>query len=236
MLVIPAIEIHDGACTPLGGLAADDETAQSTDPRVVADGLAAQGFGRLHLLDADAAAGRGSNRDLIRQLLRDPAATLAVGGGVRTLEEVDELLRDGAHRVVLDPRVIDDIDAVAETTHANPGAVVVVVETRDRRVTTRARSRAITRSAVDLVEELGALALDAILIRSATDARVATIDMRLIDDIAEASLVPVFVAGEIDSLGTLRALADRAVAGVVLDTTSLGRNVFLSAIAEEFAE
>ena len=54
------------------------------------------GFHRLHVVDLDAATGRGSNLALIRDILADASVPVQVGGGVRTDERVEELLGAGA--------------------------------------------------------------------------------------------------------------------------------------------
>jgi len=69
MIAIPAIDLRDGACVQLVGGDYAAEKVRLDDPPAVARGFARAGFRRLHVVDLDAATGRGSNRDVIARLL-----------------------------------------------------------------------------------------------------------------------------------------------------------------------
>jgi phosphoribosylformimino-5-aminoimidazole carboxamide ribotide isomerase len=69
MQVIPAIDLRDGACVQLVGGSYADERVRIADPLSVAESWARIGFGRIHLVDLDAATGRGSNREIVRAIL-----------------------------------------------------------------------------------------------------------------------------------------------------------------------
>lgn len=87
MQVIPAIDLRDGACVQLVGGSYADERVRVANPLGVADNWARLGFGRIHLVDLDAATGRGSNREIVRAILGAGAiklqsrAAVGVGGG-----------------------------------------------------------------------------------------------------------------------------------------------------------
>ena len=87
MQVIPAIDLRDGACVQLVGGSYADERVRIANPLAVAENWAGLGFGRIHLVDLDAATGRGSNREIVKAILgmsavksQSPAAA-GVGGG-----------------------------------------------------------------------------------------------------------------------------------------------------------
>lgn len=109
MQVIPAIDLRDGACVQLVGGSYTDERVRIANPLAVAENWARLGFGRIHLVDLDAATGRGSNREIVRTIL-DARVTKQVqcGGGVRDLAMIDELLAMGTSEVVLGTRAIED--------------------------------------------------------------------------------------------------------------------------------
>ena len=69
MQVIPAIDLRDGACVQLVGGSYADERVRLADPAAVAENWARLGFGRVHLVDLDAATGRGSNREIVSAIL-----------------------------------------------------------------------------------------------------------------------------------------------------------------------
>ena len=61
MIAIPAVDVREGACVQLVGGSYDNERIRLADPYAVARSWADAGFTRLHVVDLDAAMGRGSN-------------------------------------------------------------------------------------------------------------------------------------------------------------------------------
>jgi phosphoribosylformimino-5-aminoimidazole carboxamide ribotide isomerase len=71
MIALPAVDLREGACVQLVGGEYADERVRLADPVAVARDWARYGFRRLHVVDLDAATGRGSNREVVADLLRD---------------------------------------------------------------------------------------------------------------------------------------------------------------------
>src|SRR5688500_11715392 len=116
VIAIPAVDLRGGACVQLVGGSYDHERLRFDDPRGVARGWAQLGFTRLHLVDLDAATGRGSNEDLVGEILGEREASIQVGGGVRSGDAIERLLAQGADRVVVGTRAIEEpgwIEAMA---------------------------------------------------------------------------------------------------------------------------
>jgi phosphoribosylformimino-5-aminoimidazole carboxamide ribotide isomerase len=217
MIVIPAIDLREGHVVQLVGGDYAKEAVRLDDPRDIARQWANAGFSRLHVVDLDAATGRGDNRDVIRSLLMDGAAPAQVGGGVRDTDCVYGLLDDGASWVVVGTRALTDRDWLAETAHANPGVIIVAADVRERRVVTHGWTRDSRRSILDVVDEFAGLPLGGLLVTAVHhEGQMQGTDLPLMEDVTEASEWPVFASGGVSSLADLRALDDRGVAGAVL--------------------
>jgi phosphoribosylformimino-5-aminoimidazole carboxamide ribotide isomerase len=120
MIAIPAIDLREGACVQLVGGDYAEERVRLSDPVALAREWARYGFRRLHVVDLDAATGRGSNLSVVNELLREGATEFQVGGGVRSTTQVDELIANGARAVVVGTRAFDDADWLARTTASSP--------------------------------------------------------------------------------------------------------------------
>ena len=214
-----------------------DERVRLADPVAVARDWVRYGFRRLHVVDLDAATGRGSNRDLVGELLRDTAAQLQVGGGVRSETQIEELLANGASAVVVGTRALEDADWLARVASTYPNEILVAADVRDRRVVTHGWSRTLPRDIVDVTEELSALPLAGMLVTAVhREGRMQGADLFLMEDVVDAASFPVYASGGIASVADLRALADRGVAAAVV-----GMALYTGAIdpwhtAEEFSE
>ena len=118
MIAVPAVDLRGGKCVQLVGGDYADERVRLDDPAAVARDWAHTGFTRLHVVDLDAATGRGHNQDVIREILRDAAVPVQVGGGVRDESRIASLLDDGATWVVVGTRAVEDEDWRHEMAHA----------------------------------------------------------------------------------------------------------------------
>lgn len=237
MIAIPAVDLREGACVQLVGGEYTNERVRLADPVGVAREWTRYGFRRLHIVDLDAATGRGSNGDIVAELMRDTAAELQVGGGVRSTTQVEELLSAGARAVVVGTRALEDADWLGRLANAYPNEIIVAADVRDRRVVTRGWTRTLPRDIVDVTEELSQLPLAALLVTAVhREGRMQGADLFLMEDVVEAASFPVFASGGIASMSDLRALDDRGVTAAVL-----GMALYTGALdpwqtAEEFSE
>lgn len=237
MIAIPAVDLRGGACVQLVGGSYDHERLRFADPLGVARGWARLGFTRLHLVDLDAATGRGSNEDLVAELLRDREASIQVGGGVRSGDAIERLLAQGADRVVVGTRAIEEPGWVDSMASLFPGELIVAADVRDRRVVTRGWERTLARNVIDVVEELNALPLAGVMVTAVhREGQLSGTDLFLMEDVAEASEHPVYASGGITTLAELRALEDRSIAGAIIGMALYTGALDARHIAEEFAE
>ena len=217
MLAIPAIDLREGAVVQLVGGDFDQEKIRLGDPRDVARRWAGYGFQRLHVVDLDAAAERGSNRAIVRDLLSDASESVQVGGGVRSTESVESLLNDGAARVIVGTRAIEDPGWLREIAELNPGAVMLAADVRDRRIVTHGWTTTLPKNILDFVDELRGIPLAGLLVTAVhREGQMAGTDLPLMEDVVEASEWPVFASGGIASMADMRALEDRGLAGAVV--------------------
>ncbi|HEY3287562.1 MAG TPA: 1-(5-phosphoribosyl)-5-[(5-phosphoribosylamino)methylideneamino] imidazole-4-carboxamide isomerase [Gemmatimonadaceae bacterium] len=237
MLAIPAIDLREGHVVQLVGGEYDREEVRLDDPVRIARQWALAGFTRLHLVDLDAATGRGANRDLITQVLAEDAAACQVGGGVRTEADVRSLLDAGAAAVVLGTRAIEDPDWLERMATANPGRCLLAADVRDRKVVTRGWSRTLARDVLSVVDDVASLPLAGLLVTAVhREGLMQGTDLPLMEDVVDASPFPVFASGGIGTLSDLRALEDRGVAAAVIGMALYTGAIDPRLVAEEFAQ
>ena len=237
MIAIPAVDLRGGACVQLVGGSYAHERVRLDDPLGVARSWTGFGFRRLHIVDLDAATGRGSNEDIVSDILRERTMDIQVGGGVRSGETIERLLADGAHRVVVGTRALEEMEWLAEMASLFPNELIVAADVRDRRVVTRGWSRTLPRDILDAVTELNELPLAGLLVTAVhKEGQMRGTDLPLMEDVAELSVAPVIGSGGVTTMDDLRALADRGVAAAVIGMALYTGALDPRVVADEFAE
>jgi len=131
VLVIPAVDIQQGRAVRLFEGRPELETVYFEDPLEAALHWQAQGARFLHLVDLDAATGRGENRAVIRRIAEWLEVPFEVGGGVRSLETAQGLLELGAKRVVVGTVAVKRPEVLTAMLEAfGPERVVVSLDAR----------------------------------------------------------------------------------------------------------
>ncbi len=124
-MIIPSIDLMDGCAVQLVG--GREKALDAGDPRPIARRFARAG--EIAVVDLDAAMGRGSNIEVVRELLR--LAPCRVGGGIRDLESARAWLDAGAVKIVLGTKAVPELlrqlprDRVIAALDARDGDVVV---------------------------------------------------------------------------------------------------------------
>jgi phosphoribosyl isomerase A len=207
--LLPAVDLLAGQAARLVQGVAGTETGYG-DPVEAATGFAAQGARWLHVVDLDAAFGRGPrNREHLGRIVEAvaPAVRVEASGGVRTAADLHALLDLGATRVVIGTAALEDPEWVAEACARHGEAVAVGLDARGRTL----QARGWTASGGDLFEVLRRLeaagcrrfvhtevARDGMLSGPATDR---------LGEVLAATSRPVIASGGVAALGDLRALA-----------------------------
>ncbi len=236
MLAIPAIDLRDRHCVQLVGGDYNAESVRLDDPIAVARRWAAAGFSRLHVVDLDAATGRGDNHGIVRELLRDVSLPMQVGGGVRDDDLLSALFDDGADQVIVGTRGIEDPTWLAEQTELYPGRIILAADVRDKQIVSKGWSKRTKLRLADLLAELEGVPLAGLLVTAVhKEGKMEGTDLPLIEEAVRLSAWPVIASGGVGSLQDLRNLEDRGVSAVVLGMSLYTGAIDPRVVAEEFA-
>jgi phosphoribosylformimino-5-aminoimidazole carboxamide ribotide isomerase len=235
MIAIPAVDLRGGKCVQLVGGDYDAEKVRLDDPASVARDWVREGFNRLHVVDLDAATGRGRNDEVIREILRTAGVPVQVGGGVRDESRIERLLDEGAEYVVVGTRAVEDEDWRRDMANQFPGRLIIAADVRERYVVTKGWAETSRLNVVDFVEELAMLPLAGVLVTAVhLEGKMEGTDLPLMEDVAEASAWPVFASGGVTSLEDMRALEHRGLSGAVLGMALYTGAIDPRRLAEEF--
>lgn len=235
MKAIPAVDLREGACVQLVGGRYDDERVRLDDPIAVSRRWSGLGLTTQHIVDLDAATGRGDNRAVISALAREPGLELQVGGGVREADDVARLVDLGVRRVIVGTRGVEDAAWLEHTAARFPGVLVLAADVRDRTVLTRGWQAETPLNVGALLARVAPLPLAGVLVTAVhVEGQLRGIDAALFEEVRRDSRLPLFASGGITTLEDLRTLQRLGAAGAVMGMALYTGAIDASLLAKEF--
>ena len=178
-----------------------------------------EGARRLHVVDLDAARdGVRVNADAISRILRAVTIPVQVGGGIRSLEGARALLDEGADRVVVGTRAVEDPSSLAQWVVAlGTERLVVGVDARDGHVATNGWTNLTDMDAVEFCQRLASLGVRRVIYTDvARDGLLAGPNIETTREIART--IRVIGSGGVSSVEHLQALSSAGAEGAIIGT------------------
>ncbi len=132
MKIFPAIDIKGGKCVRLlkGDFA--NLTEYDKSPLNQANTFVNFGFKHLHLIDLDGALeGRLTNRNIIQNIAKINNIKIQVGGGVRSLEQIDQLINAGVDKIILGTKAVEDLNFLKNACEKFKGRIALAIDVRN---------------------------------------------------------------------------------------------------------
>lgn len=216
MLIIPAIDLLGGKCVRLLQGNYDDVTVYENDPAAVAKRFEDAGATRLHVVDLDAARGdKRTNRKRIIRIRRAVTATVELGGGIRTDEDIENLMDLGIDRMVLGTVIVRK-PRLVEGWCAKYGRIFLAgIDAKEGKVMVSGWEESVPVGDEELAERVKTMGLAGIIYTSiANDGTLAGPDIERTNRIAEKSGLPVILSGGVSSIEDLERVEKEAHPGV----------------------
>jgi phosphoribosylformimino-5-aminoimidazole carboxamide ribotide isomerase len=216
----------------------NQETVFSDDPLDVALKWQSIGAPRLHIVDLDgAAAGELRNMDIIRDIARAMLIPVQVGGGIRSIETIEALLKVGAERVILGTAAVEDPQLVIMACRRFRESVIVAIDARESVVATHGWVKNTNQTAVALAGEMARAGVRRFLYTDISrDGTLTGPNFVAISGLIEAIKLPVIAAGGVASISHLKTLhklgAEGAIVGRALYTGDVNLKQALSEIGQ----
>ncbi|TLP75501.1 bifunctional 1-(5-phosphoribosyl)-5-((5-phosphoribosylamino)methylideneamino)imidazole-4-carboxamide isomerase/phosphoribosylanthranilate isomerase PriA [Nesterenkonia sphaerica] len=211
--LLPAVDVADGQAVRLVQGEAGSETGYG-DPLEAAQAWQDQGAEWIHLVDLDAAFGRGHNRDILQQVVQQMSIKVELSGGIRDDESLDRALEMGATRVNLGTAALEDPEWTARAIQRHGDAIAVGLDVRGETLA----ARGWTKDGGNLWEVLARLE-DAgcpryVVTDVTKDGTLRGPNTELLAQVAAKTNRPVVASGGISNLEDIAALAGMVSSGV----------------------
>lgn len=219
-ILFPAIDLKDGECVRLKLGDMDTATVYNRDPAAQAAAFEAEGFEWLHVVDLDGAfAGTSRNGAAIEAILSATSNPVQLGGGIRTMEQIEAWLDKGLARVILGTVAVRDPDLVRAACRAFPGRIAVGIDARGGIVAVEGWATASSLTVLELARRFEDAGVAAIIYTDIDRDGVLTgINWEATIALAEATSIPVIASGGLASIEDVRRLTmpdARRIAGAI---------------------
>lgn len=230
MILFPAIDIRNGRCVRLTEGKFECETVFAEDPAEMAVRWADAGAEYLHVVDLDGAlAGQSANIEVIKRILAKVKIPVQVGGGIRTLANIENMLALGVTRVILGSVAVRNPELVREACQKFPGQVVVGIDAKNGEVAVEGWGIGGGIDAVELAKKMAAVGVEHIIFTDISrDGMLSGVNVEATAELAKASGIKVIASGGVSSLADLKALQEHAADGI--EGCIIGKAIYTGAI------
>lgn len=218
MIVIPAIDLKDGACVRLRQGLMEDSTVFSDDPVAMAKRWVDAGARRLHLVDLNGAFdGKPVNGEVVTAIAKAyPDLPVQIGGGIRSLETIEHYLQAGVNYVIIGTKAVKEPAFVTEACKAFPGTVIVGLDAKNGFVATDGWAEVSEVKATELAKRFADDGVSSIVYTDiARDGMMQGVNVEATVEMGQASPIPVIASGGITNMDDIRALVDKEAAGIM---------------------
>ena len=234
--VIPSIDVLDGNVVRLAQGRYDEVTVYESNPAQQAARFVAHPIPRLHVVDLDGARdGRRRNEGVIREIVKATGdVPVQLGGGVRSLADVEAALSLGLDRVVLGTVALREPLVAQEAARLHPGRIVIGIDANEGRVAVEGWVDVSDVAAAEVAKRFEDCGVAAIVYTDiARDGMLAGANLEATAALAEQIEIPVIVSGGVASLADVEGAAARTASGIA--GVILGRSLYTGAVRLEDA-
>lgn len=238
MLIIPAIDIRDGKCVRLVKGRLEAETVYSENPAQMARVWEDEGAPMLHLVDLDGAfAGESKNLAVIG-IIRDAVSVpLQLGGGIRTVAAIKQILGLGVDRVVLGTAAVKDPCLLRQAVAEFGDQIAVGVDNKEGKAAVEGWKSYSSQGVLDFARSLEQMGVSRIIYTDTS--RDGTLVGPNLEGIAEflstVPKMPVIISGGIASIDNLKELKGMSLSYPNLEGVILGKSLYSNTIKLEEA-
>ena len=219
MILYPAIDLKEGRCVRLIRGDMEQATVFNDDPAAQAASFSDAGASWLHLVDLDGAfAGKPMNASAVEAIINEVDIPVQLGGGIRTLETIENWLSRGVMRVILGTVAVKTPDLVREACRKFPGQIAVGIDARGGKVAVEGWAEETDVQVADLARKFADAGVDAIIYTDIDrDGVLQGANIPATADLARAVSIPVIASGGVSSLTDIRALiAEKRISGAII--------------------
>ena len=210
MILIPAIDLHDGKCVQLQRGELGTASTYGNDAGSMASFWVDEGVSRIHVVDLDGAfAGSSINSEGIKKVIEASGdVDVQLGGGIRSYDSVSYWLDQGVSQVILGTQAIEDPDFLQDVATQFPNRVILGLDSRGDYVSTRGWNDTTSITVEEVLQQCQNIPLYAMVYTDIErDGMLTGLNIPAIEKVLNRAVMPVIASGGIRGMMDLELLA-----------------------------
>ena len=237
MIIFPAIDIKDGVCVRLIKGDFRQITSYENTPIDQAKNYFQNGFNNIHIVDLDGALhGRPANSVLIQEIIKKVKVKIQIGGGIRTLDNINRWIKLGVDKVVMGTAAVENIELLETACKTFKNQIAVSLDVKDGLIALSGWKKQTNISAVDFIKKIQNFGISRIIYTDIN--KDGTKKGPIIKDSVELSSkvkIPLVISGgvsSIEDIERIKLLNNPNIEGVIIGKAIYDGDIQISKLAK----
>lgn len=218
VILFPAIDIRNGNCVRLIQGDYDKETIYGDSPTKMALEWERKGAEYIHLIDLDGAkTGNSLNKQAIQAVAQAVSIPVQVGGGIRSIDIIEEHIKNGVSRVIIGTAAITNPDFLKEAVEKFGAKIAVSIDARNGYVATDGWTETSDIKAIDLLKDLEEIGVKTIVYTDIfKDGMLEGPNFEELSTIDQATKIDVIASGGVTTKEDIQKLTEMNMYGAII--------------------
>ena len=237
MQLYPAIDLKDGCCVRLKQGEFKEVTVYSREPYKVAEYFEESNASFIHLVDLDGALkGHSVNEETIKKIVNSVSIPCELGGGIRSLEDIERVLSYGIHRVIIGTKAVSNPEFVKEAIKRfGPDKIVVGVDAKNGMVAVEGWEQVSDKTAVALCSAMKEIGVQSIVYTDISkDGMLSGPNVEMTKKLTDETGLNIIASGGVSSMEDLRHLSEAGIKGAIIGKAIYEKRVNIAEAVSEF--
>ena len=238
MIIFPAIDIKDGKCVRLIKGDFNQITFYKKSPFDQAKIYFQNGFRNIHIVDLDGAlAGKSSNTNSVREIIKNFDLKIQIGGGIRTIDDVNNWVKNGVDKVIMGTAAVENVDLLKTACERFKNKIAVSLDVKNGFIFLSGWKKKTNILAADFVKEIQNFGVSRIIYTDIN--KDGTKKGPNIEDTIELSRkvkIPFIISGGISSIEDvkkIKSLKNSNIEGVIVGKSIYDGDIKINELAKE---
>lgn len=238
MRIYPAIDIKDKKCVRLQQGDFNKCTVFNDNPVEVAKLWESLGAKYLHLVDLDGARkGSSFNNDIISEIIKNINIPVQIGGGIRTLDEIDLKFGLGADRIILGSVAVKNTELVKVATFKYGDKIIVGIDAKDDMVAVEGWEEISSKNSIELALLVKSFGVKTIIYTDIKkDGMMNGVNVASTLDMKTKTNMDIIASGGVSNMNDLQNVKDANINGVIIGRALYDKTLDLKEVLNIFHE